>query len=76
VDSHQRAVVNRLKTARGSSMDLVRVESDAYCPEVMKQLSAVQACLEGASRIMLAPAPGDLCRQGDAGGSHGEIVTS
>lgn len=29
------------------------MEADAYCPEVMKELSAVQGLLEGASRIML-----------------------
>ena len=29
------------------------VEDDAYCPEVMKQLAAVQGSLERASRVML-----------------------
>ncbi|MGQ0618112.1 MAG: metal-sensing transcriptional repressor [Acidimicrobiia bacterium] len=29
------------------------VEDDAYCPEVMKQLSAVQGSIERASRIVL-----------------------
>ncbi len=29
------------------------VEDDSYCPDVMKQLSAVQGSLERASRIML-----------------------
>ncbi len=54
MDSHQRAVVNRLKTARGQINGIVSiVERDAYCPDVMKQLSAVQGLLESASRIML-----------------------
>jgi DNA-binding FrmR family transcriptional regulator len=54
VDSHQRAVVNRLKTARGHINGIISiVEADAYCPDVMKQLSAVQGLLEGASRVML-----------------------
>ncbi|MDQ2707056.1 MAG: metal-sensitive transcriptional regulator [Actinomycetota bacterium] len=54
MDSHQRAVVNRLKTARGHINGIIGiVESDAYCPDVMKQLSAVQGLLEGASRVML-----------------------
>lgn len=54
VDSNQRAVVNRLKTARGHINGIVSiVEQDAYCPDVMKQLSAVQGLLEGAGRIML-----------------------
>jgi DNA-binding FrmR family transcriptional regulator len=54
MDAHQRAVVNRLKTARGQVSAIIElVESDAYCPDVMKQLSAVQGLVEGASRIML-----------------------
>ncbi|HLF99682.1 MAG TPA: metal-sensitive transcriptional regulator [Acidimicrobiia bacterium] len=51
---HQRSVLNRLKTARGHLDAVLRmVEDDTYCPEVMKQLSAVQGSLERASRIML-----------------------
>jgi DNA-binding FrmR family transcriptional regulator len=54
VDADQRAVVNRLKTARGHINGIISiVEDDAYCPDVMKQLSAVQGLLEGASRVML-----------------------
>ena len=54
VDEEQRAVVNRLKTARGHINGIIAiVEDDAYCPDVMKQLSAVQGLLEGASRLML-----------------------
>ncbi len=53
-DAHQQAVVNRLKTARGHLDAVLRmVEDDTYCPEVMKQLSAVQGSLERASRIVL-----------------------
>jgi DNA-binding FrmR family transcriptional regulator len=48
------AVLNRLKTARGHLDAVVRmIEEDAYCPEVMKQLSAVQGSLERASRLVL-----------------------
>ena len=51
---HQRNVLNRLKTARGHIDGVIRmVEDDVYCPEVMKQLSAVQGSLERASRLML-----------------------
>jgi DNA-binding FrmR family transcriptional regulator len=43
-----------LKTARGHINGIVGIiEADAYCPDVMKQLSAVQGLLEGASRVML-----------------------
>lgn len=50
----RRMVLNRLKTARGHLDAVVRmVEADTYCPEVMKQLSAVQGSLERASRLVL-----------------------
>ncbi len=51
---HERAVMNRLKTARGHLDAVIRmVEDDTYCPDLMKQLSAVQGSLERASRIVL-----------------------
>jgi DNA-binding FrmR family transcriptional regulator len=53
-DEHRRAVVNRLKTARGHLDAVIRmVDEDTYCPDVMKQLSAVQGSLERASRLVL-----------------------
>ena len=51
---HEKAILNRLKTARGHLDAVVRmIEEGTYCPEVMKQLSAVQGSLEGASRLVL-----------------------
>jgi DNA-binding FrmR family transcriptional regulator len=51
---HQTSVLNRLKTARGHLEAVIRmVEEDSYCPDVMKQLSAVQGSLERASRLVL-----------------------
>jgi len=51
---HRQSVLNRLKTARGHIDAVIRmVEDDAYCPDTMKQLSAVQGSLERASRIVL-----------------------
>ena len=51
---HRGAVLNRLKTARGHLDAVIRmVEDDTYCPDVMKQLSAVQGSLERASRLVL-----------------------
>ncbi|MGH2720062.1 MAG: metal-sensitive transcriptional regulator, partial [Actinomycetota bacterium] len=36
-DVHQRAVLNRLKTARGHLDAIIRmVEGDTYCPDLMK----------------------------------------
>ena len=53
-DSYKRDVMNRLKTARGHLDGIIRmVEDDTYCPELMKQLSAVQGSLERASRLVL-----------------------
>jgi CsoR family transcriptional regulator, copper-sensing transcriptional repressor len=47
-------VLRRLKTARGHLDGVVRmVEAEAYCPDVMKQLAAVQGMLEGTSRLVL-----------------------
>jgi hypothetical protein len=52
MDALQRSVVNRLKTACGQVGGIISaVEADEYCPDVMKQLSAVQRLLEGSSRI-------------------------
>lgn len=43
--------MNRLKTARGHLDGIVRmVEADTWCPDIMKQLAAVQGMLEGTSR--------------------------
>ena len=45
-DAPRRDVLNRLKTSRGHIDGIIRmVEDDTYCPEVMKQLSAVMAAM-------------------------------
>lgn len=50
----KRAALNRLKTVRGHMDAIIRmVESDAYCVDVMKQISAVQSALERTNRVML-----------------------
>lgn len=50
----KRDALNRLKTVRGHLDGIVRMlETDAYCVDVMKQISAVQASLERANRVML-----------------------
>ena len=51
---YQNKITNRLKTARGHLDGIVRmIENDAWCPDVMKQLAAVQGMLEAASREVL-----------------------
>jgi CsoR family transcriptional regulator, copper-sensing transcriptional repressor len=53
MDAHTAAVTTRLKTARGHLDGVIRmVEADAYCPDVMKQLAAVQGMLEATSRVV------------------------
>lgn len=53
-EHYERDVLNRLKTVRGHLDGIVRmVESGAYCVELMKQISATQASLERANRIVL-----------------------
>lgn len=51
---HKQSAVNRLKTVRGHLDAVVgMVEAERYCPEVMKQISALQASLERVNRILL-----------------------
>jgi len=51
---YQRKITNRLKTARGHLDGIIRmIEDDAWCPDIMKQLAAVQGTLEGTSREVL-----------------------
>jgi DNA-binding FrmR family transcriptional regulator len=51
---HQAAVNSRIRTARGQLDGVLRmVEAGTYCPDLMKQLAAVQGLLEAASRTVL-----------------------
>lgn len=51
---HQAAVVSRLRTARGQLDGVLRmIDAGAYCPELMKQLAAVQGLLDAANRTVL-----------------------
>ncbi|MGH9215150.1 MAG: metal-sensitive transcriptional regulator [Acidimicrobiales bacterium] len=51
---YKKQVANRLLTARGHIEAVLRmVEADEYCPDVMKQLAAVQGSLEKANRLVL-----------------------
>jgi CsoR family transcriptional regulator, copper-sensing transcriptional repressor len=50
----KQAALNRLKTVRGHLDGIIRMlESDAYCVDVMKQISAAQSALERTNRVML-----------------------
>jgi DNA-binding FrmR family transcriptional regulator len=50
----KRAALNRLRTVRGHLDGIIRMlEGDAYCVDVMKQISAAQSALERTNRVML-----------------------
>ena len=72
---HRTSVLNRLKTARGHLDGVVRmVEDGAYCPDVMKQLSAVQGSLERAIRLVLRNHLETCVAAAMQAGRTGEIV--
>jgi len=51
---NKQSILNRLKTVRGHLDGIIRmVEDEAYCVDIMKQISAVQSSLERANRIVL-----------------------
>jgi DNA-binding FrmR family transcriptional regulator len=50
----KREALNRLKTVRGHLDGIIRMtEEEAYCVDLMKQLSAAQASLERVNRLVL-----------------------
>jgi DNA-binding FrmR family transcriptional regulator len=52
--SHKSSALNRLKTVRGHlDAVLAMVDEERYCPEIMKQVSALQASLERVNRVLL-----------------------
>jgi DNA-binding FrmR family transcriptional regulator len=51
---HKAAALNRLKTVRGHLDGVISmVEEERYCPEIMKQVSALQGSLEKVNRVLL-----------------------
>jgi DNA-binding FrmR family transcriptional regulator len=50
----KRDALNRLKTVRGHLDGIIRMtEEEAYCVDLMKQVSAAQAALERVNRVIL-----------------------
>jgi DNA-binding FrmR family transcriptional regulator len=53
-EEHKRSALNRLKTVRGHLNGVIRmVEDERYCPEIMKQVSALQGSLEKVNRVLM-----------------------
>jgi DNA-binding FrmR family transcriptional regulator len=51
---HKRSALNRLKTVRGHLDGVIgMVEDERYCPDIMKQVSALQGSLEKVNRVLL-----------------------
>ena len=51
---HKTSALNRLKTVRGHLDAVIRmVDEEEYCPDIMKQVSALQGSLEGVNRVLL-----------------------
>ncbi len=51
---HKTGALNRLKTVRGHLDGVIAmVENERYCPDIMKQVSALQGSLEKVNRLLL-----------------------
>ena len=74
-EQHQRTALNRLKTVRGHLEGVIgMVENERYCPEIMKQVSALQASLERVNRILLQNHLETCVNEAVAEGRAAEIV--
>ena len=53
-EHHKKTALTRLKTVRGHLEGVIgMVDDERYCPEIMKQVSALQASLEKVNRVLL-----------------------
>lgn len=53
-EDHKTSALNRLKTVRGHLDGVITmVEDERYCPDIMKQVSALQGSLEKVNRVLL-----------------------
>src|ERR1035438_4329226 len=54
IATYKREALLRLKTVRGHIDGVIgMVEGEVYCPDVMKQVAAMQASLEKVNRVLL-----------------------
>lgn len=71
----KQSALNRLKTVRGHLDAVVAmVEDERYCPEIMKQVSAIQGSLEKVNRVLLENHVETCVMHAVAEGRTGEIV--
>lgn len=72
---HKKTALNRLKTVRGHLEGVIgMVEEERYCPDIMKQVSALQASLERVNRILLQNHLETCVNEAVAEGRAAEIV--
>jgi DNA-binding FrmR family transcriptional regulator len=72
---HKQAALNRLKTVRGHLEGVIgMVDVERYCPDIMKQVSALQASLERVNRILLQNHLETCVNEAVAAGRAAEIV--
>jgi DNA-binding FrmR family transcriptional regulator len=79
LQENKKAILNRLKTVRGHLDGILRmVEDEAYCVDIMKQISAVQASMERANRLVLKnhleTCFSDAITEGRGGAAISELV--
>lgn len=54
IESYKREALTRLRTVQGHLAAVVSmVDEERYCPELMKQVAALQASLERVNRLLL-----------------------
>lgn len=74
-EQHKKAASNRLKTVRGHLEAVIgMVDDERYCPDIMKQVSALQASLERVNRILLQNHLETCVNEAVAEGRAAEIV--
>ena len=74
-ETHKANALNRLKTVRGHLDSVITmVEAERYCPEIMKQVSALQGSLEGVNRVLLQNHLETCVAHAVSEGRTGEIV--
>jgi CsoR family transcriptional regulator, copper-sensing transcriptional repressor len=73
---HKQSAINRLKTVRGHLDGVIAmVEDERYCPDVMKQVSALQGSLEKVNRVLLENHVETCVLHAVSEGRTAEIVT-
>lgn len=74
-EQHKTTALNRLKTVRGHLEGVIgMVNDERYCPDIMKQVSALQASLERVNRILLQNHLETCVNQAVVEGRAAEIV--